>query len=459
MQHQLAGWIVSIAGVCGLGLSVPAVLTVARQALPGTDGLPVDRRTLAVSADGHFVAFTSLAALSPLDTNDMLDVYLLDLERSIVTLESVAVDGSAGRGPSTHPSLSADGRYLLFDSLASNLVADDGTAVGAGIYLRDHLQSRTRRVMASRDEPSSMFLTNATAVMSGDGHVVALSVPGDPGNRYEATGQQTGVYVMSLDGDSSTLVSLTTSGRQPASGNSGKPSINDNGRVVAFTSEATLDPTHPLSPSLSLPPFFRMTTVYVRDLDSGSTTCVGGMVEGVRTRRRAHSPRISGDGRYVAFVVDELQTIAGDVRLAGDIWLYDRVSSTATLVTRPRNGRAADGSSRYPAISAHGEVVVFESDASNLVCDHRCASDARDENLLSDIYLFDRTSGRIRRISGGPQDWWDPSIGPALDGSGRVVVFSSRHPTGLYDIRSDFDLFVWTAYSPPSGGGNAHATR
>jgi Tol biopolymer transport system component len=113
-------------------------------------------------------------------------------------------------------------------------------------------------------------------------------------------------------------------------------------------------------------------------------------------------------------------------------------------VTRTPQGHAPNGPSRQPVISAHGEMIAFESDASNLLCDRRCARGVRDENLLPDIYLFDRVSGTTRRLSSDSEDqWWDPSVGPSMDGAGRVIAFSSRHPMGSRDIESDFDLFVW----------------
>jgi hypothetical protein len=65
-----------------------------------------------------------------------------------------------------------------------------------------------------------------------------------------------------------------------------------------------------------------------------------------------------------------------------------------------------------------------------------------DENLLPDAYLFDRTMERFNRASGGGATWWTPSLGPAIDGAGRVVVFSSHEPFGPEDTTADFDLFV-----------------
>jgi hypothetical protein len=109
------------------------------------------------------------------------------------------------------------------------------------------------------------------------------------------------------------------------------------------------------------------------------------------------------------------------------------------LISRNEEGRAANGRSANPALSGDGRLVAFQSDASNLVAPGR----AEDFNLLSDVFLFDRTTGGMRRVSTDDHNCWlEPSSRPAIDASASVVAFSSKHPTGSADIRSDFDLYV-----------------
>ena len=87
--------------------------------------------------------------------------------------------------------------------------------------------------------------------------------------------------------------------------------------------------------------------------------------------------------------------------------------------------------------------VVFQSVASNLGTRPGCPPRARDENLLPDVYLLDRTTGCVTRISGSPaREWWTPSVAPAISGSGTVVAFSSSQPISEDDVTTDFDLFV-----------------
>jgi hypothetical protein len=112
-------------------------------------------------------------------------------------------------------------------------------------------------------------------------------------------------------------------------------------------------------------------------------------------------------------------------------------------VSRGADGGPANGASAAPAISGDGRFVAFQSDASNLVCARNCPAALQDVNLLWDVFVYDRSSQRISRASvertGG---WMEPSIGPALSGSGDVLAFSSRHPIDVLDRANDFDLFV-----------------
>jgi Tol biopolymer transport system component len=132
-----------------------------------------------------------------------------------------------------------------------------------------------------------------------------------------------------------------------------------------------------------------------------------------------------------------------DVRRT-DIALVDRTTLVTSVITRKANG-----SSGRPSISADGRFIVFQSQASNLECKRRCGPEETDENLLSDVYLFERETGTFTRLSGDPRSWWAPSVEPLVDGRGRVVVFSSRQPLSVEDTTTAFDLFIWTREGSP----------
>jgi Tol biopolymer transport system component len=439
------------AAMVAIGLTTidaaPARWIAARQALPGDLKTDMLGDRVSVSGDGRFVAFVSRAGLLPADTNDVKDIYVLDLETSALTLESAPPGGAVSRSDSVEPSLSGDGRFLVFQSMGMRL-ADDAPdeAPVPGLYLRDRLQHRTTRVSVDRTgRPFQAFRCGGT--ISADGRFIALNARGDPFGVGGGFAERMTVYRLDRESGAVVPVSVAVGDRPMAIADAYDPSISADGNIIAFIANGPLDPNRPWRSQIPAP--FQRSHVYVRDVAAGTTTCLGCDLKDATPYTRTQSPSVSADGRYVAFVADEIRTIAKQVAFMAKIWLYDRASSVTTLVTQSPRGHAPNGTSRHPVVSAHGEIVVFESNASNLLCDRRCARDARDENLLPDIFLFDRVNGTIRGISrDGEDQWWDPSVGPSIDHTGRVIAFSSRHPVGTGDIDSEFNLLVWRDDAP-----------
>jgi Tol biopolymer transport system component len=144
----------------------------------------------------------------------------------------------------------------------------------------------------------------------------------------------------------------------------------------------------------------------------------------------------------VTFASDASNLLDDDQNRASDVFLYDREGDTLAWVSRAADGSSASGESTGPVVSGDGRFIAFQSDAANLVCARRCPPHD-DINLLWDTFLLDRASGRIVRTSEDERGgWMEPSAGPALDATGRVVAFSSRHPVDATDRSDDFDLFV-----------------
>jgi Tol biopolymer transport system component len=154
-------------------------------------------------------------------------------------------------------------------------------------------------------------------------------------------------------------------------------------------------------------------------------------------------PAINASGRHVAFVSIATNLASGDRNGVADVFIADLQSGSVELVSVSARGGSANGSSGSPALSADGRFVAFQSDASDLVCASACPLDTEDINLLWDVFLLDRQARTITRMSTDPAGgWMEASVGPAIDAAGRVVAFSSRHPTGELDNRNDFDLFI-----------------
>lgn len=390
---------------------------------------------VSLSADGRYVAFESRAALVPADTNRDGDIYVLDRTTRRVTLESVTFDGGAANGTSTEPHLSADGRWLVFQSGATNLVRES-SGQRIDVYLRDRLTGLTRGV--TRPRPANDSTHGATgAVISADGRVVAFA-SGDPTlvPGVDANGTGNDVYVLTVATGVIVRASVTSRGVHPAAGTSFGPSLNADGTIVAFNSSADL---------VNGGAACERPQVWVRDLVHGTTRLVSAAPDGHPGNEISHGASVSGDGRLVAFVSMASNFGPSDDNRLSDIYLRDLQTGALTLVSRTHRGKAGNGHSSRPAMSTDGQFVAFVSEASDLACERRrCATADVDDNLLTDVYVADLRTGAIQRVSGAADHaWWTASAAPAIDAHATTIVFPSKEPIDPRDVDNDFDLFVW----------------
>ena len=343
---------------------------------------------------------------------------------------------------SGHPRLSGDGRFVVFESVAANLIAPRAT--GTHVFLRDRIAGVTRRLSAAVDgTPANR--SSAGPDISDDGAVVVFHSAatnlssGEP----DLNGDGRDVYRLTVASSRLERVSVDGAGRQAAWGASFDPSVTADGSAVAFTSTAPLTGEPSPERREGSGPSALHAAVFVRDVRAGTTTLVSRGKHGRRPDAASFSPAISADGRRVAFASMSTRLGPRDRNRACDIYLYDLTSDTTILVSSRAQLRAADGPSVHPAVSADGRMVAFASEASDLLCSRGCPAGYADQNLVSDVYLTDTETGATVRLSGGTgDDWWAASAGAALDGAGRVVAFSSMHPSDDSDGAHDFDAFV-----------------
>ena len=403
----------------GHRLPQPVVLRVAASQMPA--GVPAG----AVSADGRYVAFTSLARLLEADTDGVEDIYVLDRETGQLAIETLQLDDRVADGSAVHPQISADGRYVAYESLALGLtMAPDGNDCG-DVFVRDRMIGRTRHVSVGRDGAAANGPSRSPAI-SDDGAVLAFEshatnlVAGEDEN-----GDATDVYVFHRDTGNIARAGVDSDGRP--FGQTYGARLSADGRFVVFTAKPR---TTEWDDAL-----VRNSSVHLRDLAAGTTTCVSCGPDG-RPGRAAFAPDISADGRLVAFVVQTTPRHS-------DIVVHDRVRGSGLVVTE-----GANASSAAPRLSGDGRMVAFESLASNLLCRRRCTPETLDENVLPDVYLYERAAGTFRRASGARGTWWAPAVGPDIDRRGEVVIFSSREAFGPEDATADFDLFVCAPVCP-----------
>ena len=189
----------------------------------------------AISADGRYVAFVSLASnLASGDTNDLFDVYLHDMQDGTTSRISVASDGAGGNGGSFNPALSADGRYVAFESEASNLVSGDTNGV-VDVFVHDTQTGTTTRVSLAADGTEGNGRSVAPAI-SANGRYVTFSsfasnlISGDTNGAAD-------VFVYDTQTGAVTRVSLPADGTE-GNGDSSDPAMSADGRHIAFSSIA-----------------------------------------------------------------------------------------------------------------------------------------------------------------------------------------------------------------------------
>ena len=393
----------------------------------------IDAASASVSGDGRYVAFTSYARLTAADVDTLADIYVLDRSTATVTLESAAADGRALRGDCSHPRISADGRYVAFEAITS----DDPARSETEVVLRDRVENTARWIAIAPGGVSLNGWSGQPDVAASGAAIVFASaatnlVPDD------LNGSLADVYRFDLASNRIERISVDSRGAQQQ-GASQMPSVSGDGRYVAFASTAVLGrPRQGREQTLNRQPF---PTIYLRDTRTGRTTPIGGAAG--LPDDASTMPVVSADGRFVAFASRATNLVARDRNKSSDVFLYDIETGALILVSRAAAGGPANGASLTPAISADGRFVAFQSDASDMACARGCRPASEDINLLPDVFTFDRVTGQISPVSlGRSGPWMEESAAPAIDGSGAVVAFTSRHPISPLDVLNDFDLFV-----------------
>ena len=407
------------------------------------------------SADGRYVAFSSAATnLVPNDTNGKWDVFVHDrvaltTERVSVSSAEVQADGDSNEGVS----LSADGRYVAFASRADNL-----DPVGAGnlfsphIYIRDRLNGTTYQIV-----PELWPIENGASIqpsLSDDGQVVAfLSISTNWDNyggnaiwkvfvhdrstgetirarssnlTYFINGNSLSVdisgdgKIVTFQSHATNLVLGDTNGledvfvydralqqvtRIHGNGLSRFPSVNQDGRLIAFSSYAN----NFVSGDTNLDE-----DIFVHDRQTGTTTRVSVSSSNGEANGTSRNPQISSDGQYVTFDSNASNLVSGDTNGFHDVFIHDTQTGETTRISEGNGNTQGNSASQHPAISADGQNVTFQSYATNLV--------SGDTNNNVDVFVHTAPAVALTIT---------PSSASAVLGTG-TVQFSATGGDGNY---------------------------
>jgi Tol biopolymer transport system component len=400
-----------------------------------------------ISSDGRYVAFQSAATdLVPAGSNGLVQIFVHDRQTGTTTQVSVNSGGQEGDFPSSAPSISGDDWHVAFESWATNLAAI-GDGIFPDIFVHNRQTGDTIRVSvdsAGLEGGGPSFHPS----ISGDGRYVAFDsdadlVATDSGDYYDIfvhdrDADENGTYDEPAPVGISTIRVSVDAGGNEANGHSYSPSISGDGRYVAFESFAT---------DLVAGGTNGNGHIFVRDRQTGITKIVSVHSDGTEGDNDSTFPSISADGRYVTFQSQADNLVDGDTNLfpLSDIFVHDLQTGITTLVSVDSNGIQGNGDSSAPSISSDGRYVTFKSQADNLI--------VGDTNLspLSDIFVHDLQTGTTTLVSvdsNGIQGNGDSSA-PSISSDGKFVAFDSDADLVADDNGLFPDIFVYERESLP----------
>jgi Ca2+-binding RTX toxin-like protein len=351
-----------------------------------------------ISGNGRYVVFASDASdLVAGDTNGLRDLFIRDLENGITIRVSTSNAGGQANGPSFTPTLTADGRFLAFSSGARNLAPGDANSF-SDVFLRD-MGYVGVDVLAggSGDDTYDLVRPDTVQENAGEGSDTVIArysgylLPDHVENLMLAAGDRAIGYGNALPNRMS-----GSAADEVLVGREGDDTLaGGEGHDILLGGDGA---------DVLQGNVLQATTLFAN--------VIGAPVVGL-------IPAFSVDGRYAVFASNADGLVANDTNAATDIFIKSLVTGQIVRLSTDASGAQANAASYTPGISTDGHLVAFASDASNLVAD--------DTNAVRDIFVKDGTSGTVTRIStayeGGEAN--GDSVAPALSPDGRYVAFVS----------------------------------
>lgn len=328
------------------------------------------------TADNRFLVLTSEATnLVSNDTNGQTDVFLKDIVTGSLTRISTAADGSQiaeGIEPNVTlaPILSADGRFLVFTSDATNLIGVGADTNGSkDVFVKD-LQTGAIRRVSTNSAGGQANWSSDNATISADGRYVAfestatdLVAGGTDGSRY--------LFLKDLQTGATTRIDVRLD--ESDSNNATRARFSDNGRYIVFESNAK---------NLVSGDNNGIKDIFRKDLQTGQIVRVSTKANGDEVHGNSSLATVSPDGRYVTFASDAPDLVAGDTTGRQDLFRKDLVTGEVIRLSVTAQGaEAVGGASVLGQFSADGRYIAFISLATNLV--------SGDGNGVPDVFLLD----------------------------------------------------------------------
>ncbi len=333
---------------------------------------------LSFSEDASVIAFESF------NTNwlpDQVGVNFVDIfVRDRVTDTTIKISVTPGGSPSDQrsfdPTVSANGRYVAFNSYATNLVPHDTNRHdysddGLDVFLYDRQLRTLQRV--SLDWMGEQINRNSVGGITPDGRYAIFTSNGDQVAQNDTNSQQrSAIYKRNLQTGAIERITKGPNGEYPNGGVGGAVSSYD-GRYIVYITDAT---------NLVANDANGVTDVLLFDSVTKQTMLVSRPIGGGQSNGMSSPTSISSDGRYITFRSAATNLVPGDTNGQSDIFVYDRITGDLEMVSISSSGQLSNGESKDPGICGDGRFVVFTSDGTSLV--------SQPPNGQRQIYVHDR---------------------------------------------------------------------
>lgn len=350
--------------------------------------------TVALSFSGRYGAFNTSNALLADDKNLASDIYVKNFDTGELIRASVSFTGVEANGGSSQPSLSANGRYLVFTSAATNLVPGDTNGM-SDIFVKD-LQTGAIKMVSARADGTPGNGASRSPDISADGrYVTYVSAATNLGTLEYPTAAS--IFVTDLVTGTVAMVSETREGYN-ANAISQAPDISGNGSMVAFSSFASNLAGNHTAGGTAYP--------YLKNLKTGELTAGWAMSTRPPVVLPVQAPMLSGDGTKVT------------VAVSGTVFFIDLPSNQASNISSGARGEYVNFATNR-ALSDDGRHVLFSAAGDDLL--------GGDDTAFIQLYVRDTATGALTRISSSADGAAaNAAIGSAtLSGDGKMVMFVS----------------------------------
>jgi len=401
----------------GMVTETPGIKTelVSRSTDGSVSGTAYNSEFPVISGDGRYAAFVSYAAnLAAGATGQKRQILLHDRQAHTTELVSATSAGVEGNNDSFAPTISADGRYVAFESYATNLAGGDANGV-RDVYLRDRLTQTTTRVSVAAGGAEANSESYQPSI-SGDGHYVAFTSYASNLTGGVSGTAKSSVYLRDLQAGSNTLVSVTTSGTSGTQSSS-NPAISADGSRIAFWSYDQNLVAGDVGSAWDIFLWDRNATPNI-SLVSVSSNGVQKAASTLESMSRVVAPAISADGLIVAFSTTADNLVEGDTNGLQDVFVHHIPSgqtiraSESTDGVQATGGDSPVGQGERISLSSDGTWVAFTTAATNISAGG------------SNVMIHNNFTGQTLPITQSGT-YASGAKGPAISSDGNLVVFMS----------------------------------